>query len=82
MYQYQSVKTVTRVDGEEYVTYGIRVTGDKTENYIYDVFIDDDTAERFVKTCTDAQLDPVHIFDVLEDMFGASEKAVSGKNRP
>ena len=69
MYRYLSVKKVTLVDNREYVTYGILVKDDKTENYIYDIFTDGDRAERFAKMCTAAQLDPIHLFDVLEDMF-------------
>lgn len=55
-----------------YTSYGIKITfvdKQKTKNiqYIPDVFLDENLANKFADLCTINNLEPVHIYDVIED---------------
>lgn len=76
MYQYQSIKEeFVSIENKKYTTYGILVacednsTSAVENNYIADVFTDYDKAKDFTKLCTAAQLEPIHLLDVLDDIL-------------
>lgn len=54
----------------EYTAYGIRVTHNGTDvDLISDISTDPKKADQLAKLCTDGQLDPIHIPDVIEDFL-------------
>lgn len=73
MYKYLVEKeTTSNPEIGVYTSYGIKITfveKQKSKNikYIPDVFIDEYTANRFAELCTTNNLEPVHIYDVIED---------------
>ena len=45
----------------------INDTAEEIIEWIPDVFLDKNEAERFVKVCNDLNLAPIHLHDVIED---------------
>ena len=68
-YRYTSVKETSY----PYPAYGIQVAekGDpeRIVMFISDVSCDQRVAERIAKLLTDEQLDPIHVYEVLDDML-------------
>lgn len=54
----------------EYTAYAIKgyVEG-KCVLYIPDVFLDESEAEKYISLFNEQELDPIHIYDVLEDIL-------------
>ena len=75
-YRYGAVRERCRT-GEigTYVTYGLRAyqrVGRKWREvaYVSDVCVDPAVVRRLARSCTQGNLDPCHLFDVVEDFFG------------
>lgn len=63
-------------DGEPYYSTGIRMeyrrdTFRQTLKDVRDVSLDRDAVEDLVRRMTEGKLDPVHLYDVIEDFFAA-----------
>ena len=58
-------KTVT-VEGKEYTVYGIRYNDDF---FADDVSSDKSKVEKLVMDCNRYSLDPIHLYDVIEDFL-------------
>ena len=73
MIEYYTVKESFYTEGVgSYTAYGIGVCendrcGRKTLNYIPDVFLHKQEAEQLVALCNHLGLDPMHLYDVVED---------------
>ena len=73
MIEFYTVKEVLySEDVGSFTAYGIGVCNNnqnerETLEYIPDVFLDQQRAEQFVILCNRLQLDPIHLFDVVED---------------
>lgn len=57
-----------------YVTYGLHACrrterGLRAVAYISDVCVDEQAARRLAETCTQGNLDPLHLEDVIEDFL-------------
>ena len=52
---------------QTYTAFGIEYP--EEDLYIPDVFLDRERAEEFVALCNKLDLNPLHIFDVLEDIL-------------
>ena len=76
-YNYVPVQeTLTTDDGESYVTYGISVRAVEEEiGKISDVSTEYQKVRRLADLCTEQELSPEHLDDVVED-FLADEDAV------
>ena len=76
-YRYVSVREKKRsIDVGTYVCYGLRAyrrEGNRWQEvaYISDVCADGATVRRLARTCTQGNLDPCHLFDVVEDFLGS-----------
>ncbi len=70
-YNYSVVKeTISSDILGEYTAYGIRVTHNGSElELISDISTDLQKAEQLARYCTDGQLHPIHIPDVIEDFL-------------
>ena len=70
-YLYEAVRhTAISEEIGDYVTYGIRVSeGGRELSFTADVSTDRETVERLAANCTDGQLDPIHLGDVIEDLL-------------
>lgn len=54
-----------------YVAYGISVCDeDIILNYISDIFVEKERAEKLAKLCNKNGLDPIHLREVVEDTIG------------
>lgn len=76
LYQYHLI--VTRINSEEYGgmgidTYGIGLT-DCENLSIEDISTDKDFVDNLVNLCNRFQVDPIHLFDVVEDAVNASDQ--------
>lgn len=75
MYRYLYVEEIVRTEEQKPVTTcGIRIikcdgAKDKEICYIRDVFTNIELGKQFAKICTREQLDPVHIFDAIENFL-------------
>lgn len=75
-YRYASVREKRRMpEIGTYVTYGLRVyerVGKKWHEvaYLSDVCVDSAVVRRLARSCTQGNLDPIHLFDVVEDFLG------------
>lgn len=58
---------VTNENDQTYTAFGIEYP--EEDLYIPDVFFDRERAEEFVALCNKLDLNPLHIFDVLEDIL-------------
>lgn len=73
MIEFYTVKeSLYREEVGSFTAYGIGVCENnpckrETLEYIPDVFLDKQKAERFVVMCNRLQLDPLHLLDVVED---------------
>ena len=73
MIEYYTVKeSLYNEEVGSFTAYGIGVCETnpytrKTLKYISDVFLDQKKAEKIVGLCNRLQLDPIHLFDVVED---------------
>jgi len=57
-------------DGDEYTAYGITVmSGDSMIASIADVTTNYEDILRLRRSCTENELDPIHIYDVIEDFL-------------
>lgn len=53
-----------------YISYGISALSNGQEvSFISDVSTDPEVALRFARVCTECQLDPIHLPDVIEDLL-------------
>ncbi len=69
-YEAVSEKLVSDELGE-YVTYGIRCSQNSVEMaFVSDVSVDEKEVKSLVAHFNSDQLDPLHLYDVLEDHFG------------
>ena len=70
-YLYEAVQhTAISEEIGDYVTYGIRVSEDGRElSFTADVSTDGEAVERLAANCTDGQLAPIHLEDVIEDLL-------------
>ena len=60
-----------------YVTYGIRVcTASEEIAFVHDVSTDREIARRLAKKCTEHQLLPTHLRDLLEDLLADPEAVI------
>lgn len=74
MYEYLTVKeTLNTPEFGEYTTFGIKIA-ERKENaepeailFISDVSLNQALVESITERCTEHQLSPIHIFDVIED---------------
>ncbi|MBO5789100.1 MAG: hypothetical protein J6R42_04065 [Clostridia bacterium] len=62
------------IEEGRYITYGIvveqRVKGEWQEiDYVPDVTMDYEEANKLALACTEGQLSPLHLMDVIEDMI-------------
>ncbi len=75
-YRYASVREKRRSSElGTYVTYGLRAyerVGRKWREaaYISDICVDAVAVRRLARSCTQGNLDPCHLFDVVEDFLG------------
>ena len=61
---------LTSEEGKEYNAYGIKTQGFGDEDvFVSDVTDDCDALETLVRLCNDEKLDPIHIYDVIEDFL-------------
>ena len=69
MYRYIAVKEkLYHKDIGTYTSYGIKAFKDGKEvGFVSDVSVDRDFVEELVELCNTEQLDPIHLFDVVED---------------
>lgn len=70
MFRYISYKEVLYSDEfGYYVTFGIRVIDSERGEIcsVSDVSLDKEFVNRLCFDCTDGQLDPIHLMDVIED---------------
>ena len=76
-YRYASVREKRRTSEiGTYVTYGLRAyerVGKKWREvaYVSDVCVDAATVRRLARSCTQGNLDPCHLFDIVEDFLGS-----------
>lgn len=73
MYKY-SIEKENNFHNEvgKYTSYGIKIIFvnkniSKNIGYIPDVFIDEKVAYNFINRCNKNELEPVHIYDAIED---------------
>ena len=62
----------TDEDGTHYTSYGIRILealSERTVTEITDVSVDKERVEELCRLATEGLLDPIHIYDVIEDFF-------------
>ena len=77
IYRYASVREKRRTSEiGTYVTYGLRAyerVGKKWQEvaYVSDVCTDGATVRRLARSCTQGNLNPCHLFDVVEDFLGS-----------
>ena len=74
LYRYILKEERTVLENMTYTAYGLLIVQEdekrnNNEVYITDVFTDLCAAKKFIKLCNDEQLEPVHIFDVLDDIL-------------
>lgn len=63
-------QTLKNDEGEEYTAYGIKVlSGEEEIETISDVSANYEDIRLFCKACTEHELDPIHIYDVIEDFL-------------
>ena len=76
-YLYEAVQhTAISEEIGDYVTYGIRVSEDGRElSFTADVSTDGEAVERLAANCTDGQLAPIHLGDVIEDLLAEAVMA-------
>lgn len=65
MYTITEEKTI--IENHEYTVYGIRYGN---EYYVKDVSDDKRMVERFVEDCNRYRLDPIHLYEKLENLLG------------
>lgn len=61
--------TLHSPEGKEYITYGVEAVTDSGEviQSFSDVFLDRETAEKFVAVCNQCELSLLHFADAVED---------------
>lgn len=71
MYKYIAVEQqLEHPDIGTYTSYGIKAIKENKEiAFVSDVSVDKAFVENIVRRCTDLQLAPIHIFDVVEDVI-------------
>lgn len=69
MYKYIVVEEhLEHPDIGTYTSYGIKaMRGTEAVEFVSDVSVDKTFVEALARCCTDLQLDPIHLFDVVED---------------
>lgn len=71
MFTYKIMEeTICEKEVGNYTTFGVCIYNDETTESIvtiHDVFLQKQKAEEFVNKCNALNLDPIHIFDVIED---------------
>ena len=76
-YRYAAVRQVRRLeDVGRYVTYGLFAYRKQSGVWrvvagISDVSTERQAVRRLARVCTEGNLDPVHLFDVVEDFLGS-----------
>ena len=71
-YRYVPVKELLKNEETDYVSYGISVlTADEEVDFISDVSTDFDEVTRIAERCTEEQLAPEHLKDVIEDFLNS-----------
>ena len=70
-YRYVPIQqTLTSEDNEPYVTYGISVrTVEEELAFVSDVSTEFEEIQRLTELCTEQQLDPEHLMDVVDDFL-------------
>ena len=70
-YRYVPVpETLLTEDNESYVTYGLSVRTVEDEiAFVSDVSTDFEEVSRLADLCTEQELDPIHIGEVIEDFL-------------
>lgn len=69
-YRYVPVQETVTNELGTYVTYGISVrTVEEEIAFVSDVSTDRDELQAFAERCTQQQLDPLHLPDVIEDFL-------------
>lgn len=54
------------VEGRKYTVYGIKYND---ELFAEDISADKDDVQRLVRQCNEYQLEPIHMFDVIDDFL-------------
>ena len=69
MYKYITVEEqLEHPDIGTYTSYGIKaMKGSDEIEFVSDVSVDRPFVDELARCCTDLQLDPIHLFDVVED---------------
>lgn len=70
-YFYEVVRqSLTTDELGTYVTYGIRVSTERTQiTFVSDISTDEHAVKHLAERCTREQLDPIHLNDVIEDFL-------------
>ena len=70
-YVYEAIQqTLTTDELGTYVTYGIRASSEETQlAFVSDVSTDESAVRHLAERCTEQQLDPVHLENVIEDFL-------------
>lgn len=71
---YSFEKLLYTTDIGQYTGYGIRALRQDSGNWkcvdeIVDISCEEKTVKRLAKWCTELELDPIHLYDVVEDML-------------
>jgi len=71
MYNYIAVEEqLEHPDIGTYTSYGIKAMRENEDiAFISDVSVNKAFVEALARCCTDLQLDPIHLFDVVEDVI-------------
>lgn len=69
VYKYITVEEkLENPDIGTYTSYGIKAIKENVEvEFVSDVSVDKIFVDELARCCTDLQLDPIHLFDVVED---------------
>ena len=63
-------QTLKNDEGEEYTAYGIKVlSGEEDIAVISDISVNYEEIRLLCSSCTENGLDPIHIYDVIEDFL-------------
>ena len=63
--EYKVIEDKVSIEGQSFITYGISYN----DITIHDISIRKDKIVKLINKCNDYKLEPIHIYDVIEDFL-------------